>query len=82
MTSDQSQYIPLRVEGNGERTAVLAVILEHLVDFVANLAFGNFDIILGGTVVVHKRQEAIIGDVELLEVNSGSLFSWPDYLTN
>ena len=65
MTSMQCQYVRVAVQEDRERTAVLAVILEHLVDLVADLALRNFDVVLGGAVVVHKRQEAIIGDVEL-----------------
>jgi hypothetical protein len=48
------------------RTAVFAILLEHLLDLVANLTVGNLDIVLGAAaVVVHQRQEAIIGNIKL-----------------
>jgi hypothetical protein len=46
-------------------TGVLLVDLEKLVDLVANFTVGHADIILGVTVVVHKGEVAVIGDVEL-----------------
>jgi hypothetical protein len=48
-----------------KRTAILAILLEHLLDLVANLTLGNLDIVLGAAVVVHEGQEAVISDIEL-----------------
>ena len=49
------------------RTGVLAVLVEHLVDLVADITLGDLDVILGGAVVGHEREEAIVGNVELPE---------------
>lgn len=46
-------------------TGVLALLLEELLDLVANLTVWDLDIVLGVTTVGHEGQEAIIGDVEL-----------------
>jgi hypothetical protein len=46
-------------------TGVLAVLGEHLVDLVANLAIGDLDVVLGGAVVGHEGKEAVVGNVEL-----------------
>jgi hypothetical protein len=46
-------------------TGVLALIGEHLGDLVANFTVGNLDVVLGGAIVGHEREEAVIGHVEL-----------------
>lgn len=46
-------------------TGVLALILEELGDLVSGLSIGNLDIVLGGAVVGHEGEEAIVSDVEL-----------------
>jgi hypothetical protein len=46
-------------------TGVLAILGEHLVDLVANLALGNLDVVLGGAVIGHEGEETIVGNVEL-----------------
>lgn len=49
-------------------TGVLLLLLEELVDLVADLTVGNTDIVLGITVFVHEGEETIIGDVKLASV--------------
>lgn len=46
-------------------TGVLSILSEELVDLVANLTLGNFDIVLGGAIVGHEGEETIISNVEL-----------------
>jgi hypothetical protein len=46
-------------------TGVLAILVEELVDFLANLAIGELDIVLGGTVIRHEGEETIVGNIEL-----------------
>lgn len=41
------------------------VIVKHLLDLVTNLAIGELDVILGVAAVVHKREEVVVGDIEL-----------------
>jgi hypothetical protein len=53
------------VKISGLHTCVLLISLEKLGDFVANFTVGHANIILGVTIIVHEREEAIIGDVEL-----------------
>jgi hypothetical protein len=48
-------------------TGILLVDLEELLDLLANLTFWDFDIILGGTVVGHEGQEAVISNIELFQ---------------
>ena len=45
-------------------TRVFAIIVE-LLDLVTNLAIGDFDIVLGGAIIQHEGEEAVIGDIEL-----------------
>ena len=54
----------------GAHTSVLLIGLEELGDLVADFAIRHLDIILGSARVVHERQEAIVGDVELCAVRS------------
>lgn len=62
--------------GRTELTGVLAVLGEELADLVANLAVGKLDIVLGGAVVGHKREETVIGDIELgtISADRGGVF--------
>ena len=46
-------------------TSVFAVFGEQLVDLVANIILRDLDIILGGAIIRHEREEAVVGDVEL-----------------
>ena len=46
-------------------TGVLSLIVEELVDLFTNLAVGELDVVLGGTVVGHEGQEAVISNVKL-----------------
>jgi len=46
-------------------TGVLLLLTEELVDLFTNLTLWNLDIILGGTVVGHEGEKAVVGDVEL-----------------
>ena len=48
-----------------ELTGVLAVLVEHLVDLVTNLAIGDLDVVLGGAVVGHEGEETVVRNVEL-----------------
>ena len=47
-------------------TGILLVGTEEFFDLLTNFTLGHLDIILGGTVVRHERQKAIISDIELL----------------
>lgn len=62
--------------GRIELTGVLAVLGEELADLVANLAVGELDIVLGGAVVGHEREETVIGDIELgtISADRGDVF--------
>lgn len=51
--------------GNAELTGILALISEQLLDLVANLAIRNLDVVLGGAVIGHKGEEAIVSHIEL-----------------
>lgn len=46
-------------------TAVLLLLTEHAYEPVTSLAFGDLDIVLGVTVILHEGKEAILGNVEL-----------------
>lgn len=39
--------------------------MEHFVNLVTNFAFGHLDIVLGGAIIGHEGQEAIVSDVKL-----------------
>jgi hypothetical protein len=54
-----------RQRGLKALTGVLVFLVEELLNLVSNLAVGNLDIVLGGTVLRHEGEETIIGDVEL-----------------
>jgi len=57
------QYLYLRLQSL--LTGVLSVVSEELGNLVTNFTIGDLDIVLEGTIFVHKREKAIIGDVEL-----------------
>lgn len=63
--------------GWGILTGVFAVVGEELGDLVADVAIGNLDIVLGGAIVRHEREEAIIGDVELQSQQLATAFHSP-----
>jgi len=46
-------------------TDVLAVVVEHLVDLFTDFVGWGLDVVLGGAVVGHEGQEAVVGDVDL-----------------
>jgi hypothetical protein len=58
-------------------TGVLLLLSEELGDLLANLVVGQRDIILGVTVVGHKGEETVVGDVELINM----LVTFPEELT-
>ena len=49
-------------------TGILLLLTEELVDLFTNLTLWNLDIILGGTVLGHEGEKAVVGDVELAEL--------------
>jgi hypothetical protein len=46
-------------------TSVFTVLSKELIDLIANFTFWNLDIVLGRAVVGHKREEAILRNIEL-----------------
>jgi hypothetical protein len=46
-------------------TGVLAVLVEHLGNLLANFAVGELDIVLGGAVIGHEGEETVVGDIDL-----------------
>ena len=46
-------------------TSVLAILSEELADLVTDLALRDLDVVLGGAIVGHEREETVIGDIEL-----------------
>jgi len=52
---------------------VLAVLVEHLVDLVTNLAIGDLDVVLGGAVVGHEGEETVVSNVEELVLATGDV---------
>lgn len=66
MTSAISyQYSVVRVE-QLMLTGILLLDLEELLDLFADLTLWDLDVVLGGTVIRHERQETVVGNVELL----------------
>lgn len=51
--------------GPGGLTGILLIGLEELGDLVTDLALGHGNIILEIAIVVHEREEAIVGDIDL-----------------
>ena len=43
----------------------LLLILKHALDLVTEIAIGDLDIVLGVTVILHQRQEVVVGDIQL-----------------
>jgi hypothetical protein len=61
-------------------TGVLALLVEELVDLVANLTIGNLNVVLGGTIVGHEGKETVVGNVKLdglLVALCGIGMAWP-----
>lgn len=46
-------------------TGVLLLSLEKLDNLVTNITVGHLDIVLDVAIVVHEREETVIGDVNL-----------------
>lgn len=46
-------------------TGVLSLFDEKLLDLVANFALGNLDVVLGGAVIRHEREETVVRDIKL-----------------
>ena len=46
-------------------TGILLLGLEKAGNLLANLVIGQTDIILGVTIVAHKREKAIVGNIKL-----------------
>jgi hypothetical protein len=59
--------------GENDDVCVLLISLEELGDLVANFTVGHANIILGVTIIVHEREETIIGDVEKLVLAAGDV---------
>jgi hypothetical protein len=53
-------------------TGVLSILLEELLDLVTNFTIWNLDIVLGGAVVVHEGEEAVVSDIKLAQSISAS----------
>jgi hypothetical protein len=67
----------------GLLTGVLAVINEELPDLVTDVAIRNLDVVLGGAIVGHEGEEAVVGDVKLCFVLApGFRGVGEDYLTH
>ena len=47
-------------------TGVFSVVVEELLDFFSNLIVRALHVVLGSTIIRHEREEAIIGDINLL----------------
>lgn len=43
----------------------LLLILKHGLDLLTEIAIGDLDIVLGVTVILHQRQEVVVGDIQL-----------------
>ena len=46
-------------------TGILAILNEELLDFVTDVTLRELDVVLGGAVIRHEGEEAVIGNVEL-----------------
>lgn len=46
-------------------TSVLAFFNEELLDLVSDITLWELDVVLGGAVIRHKGEEAVIGHVKL-----------------
>ena len=47
------------------RTGVFLIGAEELLNFLANLAFGDLNIVLGLAIFRHERKESVVGDINL-----------------
>ena len=65
-------------------TGILLLLTEELGDLFANFTLWDLDIVLGGAVLGHEGEKAVIGDVELgpLLVWWGVVFGLMVHLTN
>jgi hypothetical protein len=61
------------IDNTLEHTGILALVGEELVDLVTSIAIRNLDVVLGGAVVRHEGQEAVVGDVQLFPVSASIL---------
>jgi len=52
--------------GENDDVNVLALISEELLDLVSALSVWDLDVVLGGAIVGHEGEEAIVGDIEKL----------------
>ena len=46
-------------------TGILAILNEKLLDLVTDFALRELDIVLGGTIIRHEGEEAVISHVKL-----------------
>lgn len=53
--------------------AVLALLIEHLLDSLTNLTLGELDVVLGVTGLVHEGEETVVGDIEELVFTTGDV---------
>ena len=51
-------------------TRIFLVLLKELINLLADFIVGDLNIVFGRSVIAHKREKAIIGDIEL------SVLSW------
>jgi hypothetical protein len=56
-----------------ERTGVLLLGAEELLDLLTDVSVGDLHVVLGVAVFAHEGEEAIVGDVKLKE---NRLVSW------
>jgi hypothetical protein len=49
-------------------TGILLLLTEELGDLIANFTLWNLDVVLGSTVLGHKREKAVVGDVKLAQM--------------
>lgn len=55
----------MRAWTQGQLTDVLLLLTEHALNTGTEVVVGELDIVLGVTVILHEREEAVVGDVEL-----------------
>jgi len=60
--------VPLFLCENGAvLTGLLVFLVEELLNLVTDLTLGELDVVLGGTVIRHEGEEAVVGHVKLKE---------------
>ena len=69
MTSKNGQHIK-NIHIKRVLTGVLLFSLEEFDDLLANLTLRHANIILRVTVVVHEREETVVGDIQLLSMSA------------